>query len=72
MIDDEGRLHLWVGEEVVMLTAEEFRENNRKVAEAAWDEGRQSLALDMGNPLREDMTRESTANPHRAKGASNG
>jgi hypothetical protein len=44
----------------------------REVAEAAWDEGRQSLALDMGNPLREDMTRESTANPYRAKGASDG
>jgi hypothetical protein len=43
----------------------------REVAEAAWDEGRQSLALDMGNPLREDMTRESTANPYRAKGATN-
>jgi hypothetical protein len=31
----------------------------------AWDEGRESLAKDLINPMRSDGTRESSVNPYR-------
>lgn len=39
-------------------------EHDRAVAAAAWDEGRQSVGIDMAKPLGDDGMKPATANPY--------
>lgn len=41
-------------------------EHDRAVAEAAWEQGRESIGADMLTPLRADGTRTPTPNPFRS------
>ena len=40
-------------------------EHDREVAERAWAQGRESLALDAGRPIGDDGFRPATPNPYR-------